>query len=163
MKKGFTLIELLVVVLIIGILAAVALPQYTKAVEKSRAAEAMQLLGDIATAEQIYYLSADDFTNVMGDLDLTFPGVSEGTNNIIKTNSYIVEVTVSGSGSNAQVMAEARRNGGAFNGRALRLKVKADGTVLRGFALDNDGNKLCNLVSTWSNINPKCTTLDWNA
>ena len=51
MKKGFTLIELIVVIIIVGILASVGLTQYTKVVEKGRAAEARLILGSLRTAE----------------------------------------------------------------------------------------------------------------
>ena len=51
MKKGFTLIELIVVIIIVGILASVGMTQYTKVVEKGRAAEARLILGSLRTAE----------------------------------------------------------------------------------------------------------------
>ncbi len=55
--EGFTLIELLVVVLIIGVLASVALPQYTLAVEKSRTAEAWAILFTVKEAMEAYSMA----------------------------------------------------------------------------------------------------------
>ncbi|WP_428898026.1 type II secretion system protein G [Parelusimicrobium proximum] len=68
---GFTLIELLVVVLIIAILAAVALPQYTTAVEKSRATEALVNLKALAGSIDRYILANDTFPTVHSELDVS--------------------------------------------------------------------------------------------
>ena len=69
-KKAFTLIELLVVVLIIGILAAIAVPQYQKAVSKARVAEAIIALRAITNAQEIYYLTNGNYTEEISNLDI---------------------------------------------------------------------------------------------
>ena len=53
-RKGFTLLELVIVVIVLGVLASIALPQYAGFVEKARAAEAVATIGSIKTAEIAY-------------------------------------------------------------------------------------------------------------
>ena len=69
MKFGFTLIELLVVVLIIGILAAVAIPQYQAAVDKALVATYLPALKSIKNAQEIYYMENGTYTKDLTALD----------------------------------------------------------------------------------------------
>ena len=71
-SKAFTLIELLVVVLIIGILAAIAVPQYQKSVWRSKAKGMLFNLKSLHEAMQVYYLANGSYPTKLSDLDITF-------------------------------------------------------------------------------------------
>ena len=72
-NNGFTLIELLVVVLIIGILASVALPQYNLAVAKTRVMRLMSLMSSIQRAEQEHHMATGTMTDDFDALSIEMP------------------------------------------------------------------------------------------
>ena len=76
-RGGFTLIELLVVVLIIGILSAVALPQYRVAVERARVGKALPVLRSILDARERSFLANGTYSTDLEELDIAMSYTSK--------------------------------------------------------------------------------------
>ena len=133
---GFTLIELLVVVLIIGILSAVALPQYTKAVEKSRAAEGITLCHTLFQAQQAYYMANGRYAEDLDELDVSLPGQSLNVNGVHSVDTKNFQCRAVGAGEDGPIrsnIAVCRRKVASAGAPAYALAYTTSGLQLTCF------------------------------
>ncbi len=102
LRKGFTLIELLVVVLIIGILAAMGIPQYFKAVERSRVSEATNVFSNIKNSQERFLSRRGIYSNNWDDLDIELKNISGTTctgTDACRLKYYDIQITANTSTS----------------------------------------------------------------
>jgi len=132
--KGFTLLELLVVVLIIGILAAVALPQYKKAVEKSKASQALALIKSINESIQSYYLTTEHYPTSFDQLDISIPESFDKDEKLVPNNN-----TYGKSNKDWNISIE-RLSSGYLNIYIIRISGKYKGA---GFLMNRNNKIIC--------------------
>jgi prepilin-type N-terminal cleavage/methylation domain-containing protein len=120
MRKGFTLLELMIVIIIIGVLATVGIMQYTATIEKSRGAEARQVIGGLRTACAAIYMQDPAVQGTQdctaANLRILTPAAADGvpgTCNVQRTNyfSYAV-VPGAAAGDDTVVFTATRCTGG---------------------------------------------------
>lgn len=102
-NEGFTLIELLVVIIIIGILAAIALPSFLNQANKARQSEAETYIGSLNRGQQAYYLEKSDFGATIDALGIGVP---------TSTDYYKYDTKGSGSGVAAKATSTATKQKG---------------------------------------------------
>jgi len=105
-EGGFTLVELAVVVVIIGVLAAFAVPKFLSSVERSKAAEAFTYLSTVRSAQERYHAKHGLYAAKLSDLDVTLPALEYfTTKGITKSNAKTLQTkwsqTLTRSGSSA--------------------------------------------------------------
>lgn len=119
-ERGVTLIELMVVVVIVGILAAVAYPNYRDHVTRSKRTEAKAALLQIATNQERHYLNHNQYTT-----DLTNLGFPVADNYLTDSEAYVVRVT--GANANSYTAQAVYQEGGAEDGRCNTFTINETG------------------------------------
>jgi type IV pilus assembly protein PilA len=149
-NEGFTLIELLVVIIIVGVLAAIALPSFLNQIGKARGSEAKSSVGTIQRSQQAYRLEQSTFASALTNLDAKISGkfysytVGAGTATLASVSasnlstdikSYSGQVAQSVAGTVdffGQVICESTSTNGAIPTPVAPLAAGAAGSCANG-------------------------------
>lgn len=134
-KKGFTLIELLVVVLIIGILAAMAMPAYFKAVERARMSEADTMIGTVVNSQQRYRMKTGKFAQKWTSLDIAPANATAVSKYCTKGNQPAEAATNCGDGVNGFLISLVGTDGDTASTNTAGVIAQRVGTGQYTYAL----------------------------
>ncbi len=123
-RKGFTLIELLIVVVIIGILAAIAIPKFSATKDKAKLASLKSDIGNIRTAQEAYFSDHNSFAASIDDLEDLLSMPADGSP---------VTWTVTGAGSSYTAEAADATISAGFDKCAVEV----------GTGSEDDGRIIC--------------------
>lgn len=118
--KGFTLVELLIVTIIVGILAAIAIPMYRHNIKSAIAAEGYALVGSIRTSQRLYFAEHSVYTATWSDIS---------GNMDISGNKYFTTtpaLTAGGSGSGATFTATVT---GSAAASGISISINQQGNI----------------------------------
>jgi len=134
-ERGFTLIELLVVILIIGILAAIAIPSFLSQKNKANDAAAKSYARNMQTAEETYYTDNNTYTLNLSDLQTIEP--------VLRDTPGTTAPTITATDATRDYAVHAPSKAGV----TYTITRAADGTTTRTCDRPNVGG--CNAASTW--------------
>ena len=140
-KKGFTLVELMVVIVIIGILAAVAIPRVMAAVDRARLTEGPQTLRSIATMQHVFYVEQGEFATDWVPLGMDKP----------KTNTWDFELGATADAFTAVATLERTVRGRDATGVAVEAKSGAATLTIDNGDTRDAGGGLEKLLRDWKN------------